>query len=100
LAGVRLLVDRLRYEEGRRHDMAVADSNEERWAQTGADGRSRGAALGSLSLAIELTARSEELRSLECGISSARRTAWERASSGGAPVLARVEERRRKLPSQ
>jgi hypothetical protein len=78
----------------------VADSDEERWAQIDANGCSRGAAPGSSSLAMELMARPEELRSPECGISSVRHATRERASSGGALVSARVEERRRKLPSQ
>jgi hypothetical protein len=97
---VRQLVDRLRYEEGRRHGMAVAGSDEERWAQTSVDRCSGGAAPGSSSLAMELTARSEELGSLECDISSVRHAARERASSGSPLVSARVEERRRKLPSK
>jgi hypothetical protein len=48
LAGVHQLVDRLRYEEGGGHGMAVADSDEERWARTDANGCSGGAAPGSL----------------------------------------------------
>jgi hypothetical protein len=80
--------------------MMVVDSDEERWAQIDANGCSRGAAPGSSSLAMELMARPEELRSPECGISSVRHATRERASSGGAPMSARVEERRRKLPSQ
>jgi hypothetical protein len=35
LVGARQLIDRLRCEEGGRHGMAVADSDEERWARTG-----------------------------------------------------------------
>jgi hypothetical protein len=80
--------------------MVVASSDEERWAQTSVDRCSGGAAPGSSSLVMELMARSEELGSLECGISSVRHAAQERVSSGGALVSARVEERRRKLPSQ
>jgi hypothetical protein len=46
LAGVRQLVDWLCCEECGRHDMVVADSDEEWWAQTGADGCSGELELG------------------------------------------------------
>jgi hypothetical protein len=47
LAGVRQLINRLRCEEGGGHGMVVADSDVERWARTGADDYSGGAALES-----------------------------------------------------
>jgi hypothetical protein len=72
-----------------------ADSNEERWARTCGDSCSGGAAPGSLSLAMEWTARPEELGADHCmgrhlSASSARRGGVrlgpERVSSGGAKL--------------
>jgi hypothetical protein len=57
LAGVHQLVDRLRYEEGGGHGMAVVDSDEERWARTDANGCSGGAAPGSLGGPLHREAR-------------------------------------------
>jgi hypothetical protein len=62
LAEVRQLIDWLHCEEGGWHGMAVVDSDEERWARTGVNGCSGGAAPRSSSLVMELTARPEELR--------------------------------------
>jgi hypothetical protein len=75
---------------------AGVDSDEERWARTGVDGCSGGAALGSSSLAMQWMARPEELVADLC--TGRRLSAASARSAPGAGAAALQEARRGTRP--